>query len=752
MTFIPIKPGTFEMGRLNAADGLEPGYSFVVDGGDWDEKPVHKVKISRPFHIQQTEVTTEQYRRFDPGYSGSGKYATGVTWHEAVAFAEWLSRKDGTPYRLPTEAEWEYVCRAGTTDFFSSGRTPPEPDTPNPWGVKNMHAGSAEWVHDWHGTYLPDDQVDPVGPTAGVIRVIRGWPGRCHSRSASRWALPPDAGRESGFENIGFRLVLGELPETEPLHVAAFTQECIKQTAAPAQHGPSPDVPYFNRRPAMSIPPENDQDDIGPFVGVHPAVLAHNHSPGFVAMPNGDLLAVFFSSSTATTESETNTTFSQARLRHGAQQWDMPDVFIDFANMNDQSALLWNDDGRIWFFAGGRGWPKQVPFKYTTSRDNGATWHEIKLPVIEGEPGKLTPQPITSTFRDPDGNIYFNMDGSGSRSLLWRSADGGTTWMDMGGRTEGRHSAILPVRDDDGQYTGTLLCLGTKKGHFGGNWMQQNISRDWGKTWEPKTKAPFAYLSSNQRGCLRRLASDRLIFVTDHQAREGQQPEGYTKHGCVVALSQDEGRSWYVKTLPGTLPHEGRVIRPKRKWTGAGHDYGTVGYVTVTQTPNGIIHVLTTMNQPCLHFEFNEAWVYSNAGGALPAEPGKSGSVKQFEEKYPDGTLKARWTAKICDDGRYLLHGAESWYYQNDQQQYEVAYNNGRKTGRETYWTPDGVRRWCWEHRDDGTSVWTHWWPNGEKKSESIWINGTCVGTATQWDRDGKTAKQIKLVDGIRVE
>jgi hypothetical protein len=469
-------------------------------------------------------------------------------------------------------------------------------------------------------------------------------------------------------------------------------------------------------------------------------------------MPNGDLLAVFFSSSTATTESETNTTFSQARLRHGAQQWDMPDVFIDFANMNDQSALLWNDDGRIWFFAGGRGWPKQVPFKYTTSRDNGATWHEIKLPVIEGEPGKLTPQPITSTFRDPDGNIYFNMDGSGSRSLLWRSADGGTTWMDMGGRTEGRHSAILPVRDDDGQYTGTLLCLGTKKGHFGGNWMQQNISRDWGKTWEPKTKAPFAYLSSNQRGCLRRLASDRLIFVTDHQAREGQQPEGYTKHGCVVALSQDEGRSWYVKTLPGTLPHEGRVIRPKRKWTGAGHDYGTVGYVTVTQTPNGIIHVLTTMNQPCLHFEFNEAWVYSNAGGALPAEPGKSGSVKQFEEKYPDGTLKARWTAKICDDGRYLLHGAESWYYQNDQQQYEVAYNNGRKTGRETYWTPDGVRRWCWEHRDDGTSVWTHWWPNGEKKSESIWINGTCVGTATQWDRDGKTAKQIKLVDGIRVE
>jgi hypothetical protein len=335
---------------------------------------------------------------------------------------------------------------------------------------------------------------------------------------------------------------------------------------------------------------------------------------------------------------------------------------------------------------------------------------------------------------------------------LWHSSNEGKTWGDMRGRTEGRHSAIVPIKDSKGKFSGTLLCLGTKKGHFGGNWMQQNISHDWGKTWEPKTKAPFTYLSSNQRGCLRRLTSDKLLFVSDHQSRENKQPEGYGQRGSLVAISEDEGRSWHVKTLPGTLPHEGRVIDAKRKWTNAKHDDGTVGYVTVTQTPNGIIHVLTTMNHPCLHFEFNETWLYSDAGGALPANPGKSGTVKNYREDYASGKLKAEWSAKICDDGRYLLHGTETWYYKNDRKQYEVTYNNGRKTRAEAYWAPDGIKRWSWDHRKNGASVWTHWWPNGRKKSKSAWIDGKCEGTATQWDRSGKIINQIELVNGVLVK
>ena len=752
MKFVRIEPGTFEMGRLNPAEGLDAGYTYVVDGGDWDEKPAHKVTITYPFYIQETEVTAEQYKQFDAAYSGSGPYATGVTWHEARAFAWWLSKKDRRNYRLPTEAEWEYACRAGTTTLFWSGSERPVEGSANPWGVKNMHNGPAEWVYDWHGSYLAGELVDPVGPESGMIKVLRGGKDAYNARSASRLAMPPDSGVRSGFD-FGFRLVMGTMPRTEPLHVVPFPQECVKQTTKPAKLGPNPDRPYFNRRFALPIPPENDQDDAGPIAGVHPAVLAHCHSPGFAALDNGDLLAVYFSSSTATTESQPNTTFVQARLRHGSLQWDMPDLFVDFANMNDQSGLLWNEDGTLRFFGGGRGWPEEVPFKWAVSTDHGATWSQITLPIIEGEVGSLTPQPITSAFRDPQGNMYFAMDGGGTRSFLWRSSDEGKTWVDMGGRTEGRHSAIVPIKDSNGTYSGTLLCLGTKKGRIGDNWMQQNISRDWGRTWEPKTQSPFPYLSSNQRGHLSRLANGKLVFVSDHQARNNQQPVGYNKRGCFAAISDDDGQSWHVKTIPDTLPHESKSINGRRDWTSAAHSDGTVGYVTVAQTPNGVIHVLTTMNHPGLHFEFNETWIYSDAGGGLPRDPGYSGTVNTYREKYRSGRPKAEWSAKVCDDGRYLLHGKETWYYENGGQQYEVSYNNGRKVGLEKYWTPDGVLRWRWVHDIDGTSEWTHFWPNGNYRIESAWCQDYKVahGRVMHRDFDNRVTLRAGFVDGIYI-
>ena len=749
MNFVRIEPGTFDMGRLNPAEGLDAGYTYVVDGGDWDEKPVHKVVITQAFYMQETEVTAEQYRQFDGKYSGVGPYATGVTWHEAGAFAKWLSKKERKPYRLPTEAEWEYACRAGTATLFSSGATGPAAETANPWGIKNMHNAPTEWVHDWHGTYLVGEQIDPVGPEIGMLKVLRGGKEPYNARSASRLALPPDCGARSGFD-FGFRLVLAAMPASEPLHVVPFPQECIKQSTKPAKFGPDPEKPHFNRRFALPMPPENDQDDAGPIAGVHGAVLAHCHSPGFTALDNGDLLAVYFTSSTATTESQPNTTFAQARLRHGSLQWDMPDVFVDFANENDQSGLLWNENGTVRFFGGGRGWPKEVPFKWAASTDHGATWTEFTMPIIEGEVGGHTPQPITSAFRDPDGNMYFAMDGSGARSLLWRSGDEGKTWIDMGGRTEGRHSAIVPIKDGGGEYSGTLLCLGTKKGHIGDNWMQQNISRDWGRTWEPKTQSPFPYLQSNQRGCIKRLANDKLVFVSDHQARNNRQPVGYNRRGCFIAISADEGTSWHVKTIPGTLPHESKSITAKRDWTNAGHSDGTVGYVTIAQTPNGLVHVLTTMNHPGLHFEFNETWIYSDAGGNAPRDPGYSGITKSYQEKYANGKPKAQWSAKILDDGRYLLHGKETWCYENGQQQYEVTYSNGRKLGLEKFWTPDGVLRWRWVH-DTDTSSLTYFWPNGNYRLQSNWKNDYKVADGRVMHRgyDNRNVLRAKFVDGI---
>ncbi|MFZ1989649.1 MAG: formylglycine-generating enzyme family protein, partial [Alphaproteobacteria bacterium] len=108
MEMLPIPRGIFRMGESHATSP-ELGGSSDRSGfpqGDWDEKPVHTVTISYPFTVSRTPVTVEQYRRFRPDYAGQGRYVINVSWYEATAFCQWLSKKEGVCYRLPTEAEW----------------------------------------------------------------------------------------------------------------------------------------------------------------------------------------------------------------------------------------------------------------------------------------------------------------------------------------------------------------------------------------------------------------------------------------------------------------------------------------------------------------------------------------------------------------------------------------------------------------------------------------------------------------------
>jgi len=237
------------------------------------------------------------------------------------------------------------------------------------------------------------------------------------------------------------------------------------------------------------------------------------------------------------------------------------------------------------------------------------------------------------------------------------------------------------------------------------------------------------------------LSSGRLFFAGDFQDREGKQPPEIKQRGAYVALSEDEGQTWTIKPLSGAQPHE------DGKLTSA-----TIGYSAARQAPNGVIHLITTMNRPNLHFELNEAWILDQKAQredpTAPTSARQLSSVKKYEEKYPNGQPRLRWSAGIGSDGRYLLDGEEVWYYEAGQKQREATYRQGYKVGRETCWSPTGQVEWTWDHQPDGSAVWTQFWSNGQKKSVSTWRSFMCDGLSTCWDSAGKQFSQAEFYRG----
>ena len=508
--------------------------------------------------------------------------------------------------------------------------------------------------------------------------------------------------------------------------------------------GPDPKKPYFSVREALPIPEAYTPTEQGKIVGLDEGVFVHAHSPGFEILPNGDALAIYFSAPQGLTENDVQCTFIQARLRFGAEEWDLPELFMNTIGANDQSALLWNDNGKLWFFGGGRGISDYLPFRIATSDDYGSTW-TFSVPQLEMPMKNAFPQPISNAFRDPKGNIYIPTDGEGASSLLWKSEDNGITWNDMGGRTNTRHSTIIPLDDN-----GTLLSAGGKNNGIN-RWNLQNISHDWGATWDEPTPSVFPQLSTAQRPNMIRLSSGAILFVGESYCHKHQIPppdDWKLGNDCYVAISYDNGKNWKFKSLPVTLPHQARP------------PYPTLGYVTVRQGPNNVIHILSTTNFPGLHYEFNEAWINSEEKDIEWI--GNSTKRETYEEHYKDGKIKARWQAHTID-GRYLLDGRMTEYYPNGQKQHEVIYENGFKTGIESFWEENGTLRWQWE-RDlkNHKGIWTHYWPKGQKKLVSEWnlrptprdlnrpfIGCVAQGTTTHYDSEGNLISSYHFSNGI---
>ncbi len=221
MTFRPIPAGTFQMGDIQGI-------------GFGDELPVHEVTISQDFYIGIHEVTQAQWEAVmgsNPSWfasCGGECPVEWVTWEEVQAFIDALNTmEETTAYRLPTEAEWEYAARAGTTTSYAYGddedrlgeygwardnsglRTQPVGQKkPNLWGLYDIHGNVFEWVQDWYkgDYYLFSPSVDPPGPDVGAERVLRGgswFYDAYHLRVANRGRAAPD----SRANHIGFRLV-----------------------------------------------------------------------------------------------------------------------------------------------------------------------------------------------------------------------------------------------------------------------------------------------------------------------------------------------------------------------------------------------------------------------------------------------------------------------------------------------------------------------------------------------------------------
>jgi len=766
--------------------------------GDYDETPRHKITITKPFYICETEVTVEQFRKFRPGFPGFkakldyDPYVSGISWYDAVAFCEWLSREEpgGPPYRLATEAEWEYCCRAGTETPFSSGSTRPAHETANQWGIKNMHTGVREWCLDWHGLYPETPQTDPVGPAHGWVKVVRGggldyldertmsfYFGRdydawelgdapYYARSANRAGVPPNLapppeefqaaqlawfnppkprdpqlitpyrakGLVGGHHYIGFRVVRASMPDTQPLRFEPpFLHCCVKQTTKPAHQGPSLEKPYYRVRLMFPKLMEEQMVNVGWKIGVTPGFGTNQHNGALAALDNGDLIACYYN---GFSESDPDLSIGMVRLRFGSDHWDMPSVWPDFLDGNDASPFLWNDNGTIWL---GWGCPHMTGgfgFHFTISKDNGATWGPIQNPIFESWPGGYgRRQPINSCFRGPDNTIYVAFDAWGSASGLWASRNNGKTWFDPRGRVYGLHGTFALIDDN------TILAYGTRNRNIDG-FCPANISTDWGKTWQI-SRSPLPAQGGGQNPVLIKLAGGRLFYASDFGSARDPRVTGFVDSGPYVGLSEDKGQTWRIRKLfTGNLRDGG----------GEPVEIRTVGYVGAAQSPNGMINLVTTRNRPYLHIELNEAWILSDdtAADAAAAKNHRAvgvvpDTIKQYREYYPDGKSKVSCFAGLNEDGRFCLHGREIWYYQDGRKQWEATYNNGRKTDAETYWRPDGGKKWSHQHNPDGTSTWTLWWSNGQLKAISTWKNLSCRGVATIYNPDGEIARRVKF-------
>jgi formylglycine-generating enzyme required for sulfatase activity len=220
---------------VRIAGGLNMKFAWIRPGSFWmggekyaEEKPVHRVTITKGFYMGVFPITQAEWQAVmsnNPSrFLGDDRPVEMVSWEDCQEFCQQLRQLTSKPIRLPTEAEWEYACRAGTSGDYCKGNDkralrkvgwydgnsndqthPVGYLAPNAWGLYDMHGNVWEWCQDWYGTYSAENQTDPKGASSGDSRVLRGgsW---CDCPELCRAALRYRSAPSARGNNVGCRV------------------------------------------------------------------------------------------------------------------------------------------------------------------------------------------------------------------------------------------------------------------------------------------------------------------------------------------------------------------------------------------------------------------------------------------------------------------------------------------------------------------------------------------------------------------
>lgn len=569
------------------------------------------------FSMSCTEITNDQYEVFFPehrelrgkdGFSVEDDDAvTYVSWDDAMEYCRRLSKATGRTFRLPTEAEWEYACRAGTDTPFYTGDTLPaslmkhqkternmvsvslkaSTGPANVFGLYGMHGNVEEWCMDWYGEIPLSLPKNFGGPRKGILKVTRGGshntPVEYLSSNARAAAIPSERHCQ-----IGFRIVESDKP-LEYTDIKPKTPRNQSEVSQTKHVYPVLDSKTLWMDP---IPFVIAPDDGTPF-------YSHNHQPAITWCDNGDLLVIWFS---CNQESSREMVVLGSRLRNGSDSWEPASLFFHVPTRNlTGSSLCRLDDGTLLHMNGVSlsGEWQNLALCSRRSTDNGATW---SAPVLVAPEHAKRHQVIAGPIILSDGTIIQCCDAGPAGedgTAVHLSSDNGFTWKDpwdgaplpefkeggIGTTIAGIHAGLVELKD------GSLLALG--RGNSIDGRMPQSRSYDRGATWE-YSATEFSPIGSGQRLVLRRLDEGPVMLAS------------FGENGLFVSLSHDECRTWTTPKLVSST--EARTL-DGGAWTGSfimDKDHAEPkGYLACTQTPDGTIHLLSSR----MHYRFNLAWI-----------------------------------------------------------------------------------------------------------------------------------------------